>query len=114
DDPLHCIADADVDAVLVASSDESHAALVLACLDRGLPVLCEKPMTTSVETAQQVVERERATGRRLVQVGFMRRFDPDHLWLHAALRRGDVGQPMVVSHRNHNPSAAVPFDAAML
>lgn len=113
-DPLDCIASADVDAVLVASSDDTHAALVTACLERGLPVLCEKPMTTTVADAVAVVERERATGRRLVQVGFMRRFDPDYLWLRERLLAGDVGEAMVVSHRNHNPAGAVPFDSAQL
>ena len=44
DDPLSLVKDADVDAVLVASSDATHEEFVLACLGAGKPVLCEKPL----------------------------------------------------------------------
>lgn len=114
DDPLGCIARADVDAVLVASSDSSHAALVLACLDRGLPVLCEKPMTTSAQEAAEIVRREQGLGRRLVHVGFMRRFDPHYRALRQVLQAGEVGEPMVLTQRHHNPSGAVPPTAETL
>ncbi|MBC7639649.1 MAG: Gfo/Idh/MocA family oxidoreductase, partial [Rhodoferax sp.] len=86
DDPLMLVRDADVDAVLVASSDAPHAELVLACLVRGLPVLCEKPRPTSGEDTLAILAAESARGRRLVQVGFMRRFDPAFAAVHDAVR----------------------------
>jgi myo-inositol 2-dehydrogenase / D-chiro-inositol 1-dehydrogenase len=50
-DPLAAINDPDVDAVLIASPGDAHAEQLNACLDRGIPVLCEKPLTTDVGSA---------------------------------------------------------------
>jgi myo-inositol 2-dehydrogenase / D-chiro-inositol 1-dehydrogenase len=109
-DPLAAIADPEVDAVLVASPGTFHEEQVLACVERGIPVLCEKPLTMDAESSLGVVRAEdeyaRRTGRRLVQVGFMRRFDPEYAALRALIGSGDIGEPLVVhcAHRN----AAVP------
>src|SRR4051795_13157734 len=73
-DPLDAIADPDVDAVVLATPGSTHEKQLLACLEHGKPVLCEKPLTTDVDTALAVVRREAELGKRLIQVGFMRRF----------------------------------------
>lgn len=103
------IADDEVDAVLIAAPDPLHEELVMACLAAGKPTLCEKPLATSVEGSRRVVEAEAAAGRRLVQVGFMRRFDPAYLELREAVRTGAVGEvrAMHCLHRNAqaHPSA---------
>ncbi len=106
EDPVALIRSEDVDAVLVASSDATHADLVLACIDAGKPVLCEKPLATTAAASLAVMEAEAALGRRLVQVGFMRRFDPRYAVVKRELDEGRVGQPLLVhcAHRN----AAVP------
>lgn len=114
DDPLALVREADVDAVLVASSDASHAALVLACLRRGLPVLCEKPLTTSAADALEIVRSEAAGGRRLVQVGFMRRYDPAFASVRDAVASGRVGAPAVVHTVHRNPVAAYAFTPEVL
>ena len=109
-DPLAAIADDDVDAVLIATPGQFHEEQVLACIDRGLPVLCEKPLTLDADSSLALVEAEdeytARTGRRLVQVGFMRRFDPEYAELKALIDSGGIGEPLVVhcAHRN----AAVP------
>jgi myo-inositol 2-dehydrogenase / D-chiro-inositol 1-dehydrogenase len=72
-DPLALIADPRVEAVVVASPDATHADLALACLKHRKPVLLEKPLAAT--EGWRVVEAEAALGRRLVQVGYMRRFD---------------------------------------
>src|SRR5262245_9324024 len=59
----------DVDAVVIAAPDPTHAELTMACLKRGLPVLCEKPLAVSADEAIRVVEAEAAVGRPLIQVG---------------------------------------------
>ncbi len=74
-DPLAAIAAEDIDAVLIVSPGPTHRDLVLAALERRLPTLCEKPLTPDPDSALQIVQAESALGRRLVQVGFMRRFD---------------------------------------
>ena len=50
-DPLDAIADPDVDAVVLATPGPTHEKQLLACLEHGKPVLCEKPLTTDVATS---------------------------------------------------------------
>jgi len=65
-------------------------------------VLCEKPLADSAEAALEVVEAEVELGRKLVQVGFMRRYDPQHVAVKEAVDTGSVGAPVVFKgwHRN--------------
>src|SRR3954447_23630174 len=84
-DPYALIEDPGVDAVIVASPGDTHDRLVLACVEAGKPVLCEKPLATTVSAARHVMEAEAALGRRLIQVGFMRRFDPGYAALEGRL-----------------------------
>ena len=91
-----------VDAVVIASPDPTHASLALACLAQGKPALVEKPLATEIADAIAIVERESAGGRRLLQVGLMRRYDPDHVAIAEAVRSGVVGRPVLFRgwHRN--------------
>jgi myo-inositol 2-dehydrogenase/D-chiro-inositol 1-dehydrogenase len=113
-DPFDAIADDDVDAILLATPGPTHEKQLLACLEQGKPVLCEKPLTTDSASSLEVARREAALGTPLIQVGFMRRFDPEYQQLKAIIDGGELGQPLVVHcvHRN----AAVPpgFDSAMM
>lgn len=106
-DAEEMIRDDAVDAVVVASPDPTHAPLVKECLRLEKPVLCEKPLADSAEAALEVVEAEVELGRKLVQVGFMRRYDPQHVAAKEAIDAGSVGAPVVFKgwHRN----ADVPF-----
>lgn len=94
------IDDPEVDAVLVASPDETHADFVLACLARGKPVLCEKPLAASAEECLTLVEAETSLGKRLIQVGFMRRFDPFYNDLRRTFGSGTLG-PALLAHCAH-------------
>lgn len=104
-DGLALIQDPEVDAVVIASPDPTHAELVLACLDAGKPVLCEKPLASDLEAAAGVVRAEAALGRRLIQLGFMRVYDPAHLDVKAVLDKGDLGKPLMFRgvHNNFFP-----------
>ncbi len=105
------IGSADVDAVVIASPDPMHAEQVLACLQAGKPVLCEKPLAADLAGSRQVLEGEAAAadriGRPLVQVGFMRRYDPAYVALKAHVAGGAIGTPRVV-HCVHRNTAAHP------
>lgn len=107
DDPERLIHDPHVDAVMIVSPDDTHARLTLACLQASKPVLSEKPLATTVEDAVRVLEAEVALGQRLVSVGFMRRFDPQHMAVKTAVEDGALGRPLLFKgvHRN----AAVPY-----
>lgn len=101
-DPGQLIADPGVDALVIASPDATHAPLTLAAIAAGKPVLCEKPMASSLGEALAVVEAEVAGGRPLVQIGFMRRFDPGYRAMRAAVQAGTLGNPLFLHciHRN--------------
>jgi myo-inositol 2-dehydrogenase/D-chiro-inositol 1-dehydrogenase len=98
------IADADVQAVLIATPDATHAELAIACIEAGKPVLCEKPLATSLVDAERVVQAEVAGGRRLVQVGFMREYDLAHRDLVALMARGEIGQALRFRGVHNNPT----------
>lgn len=92
----------DVDAVLIASPGHLHPDQAIACIAAGKPVLCEKPLATTTADAQRVLVAEQAAGRRFVQLGFMRRYDPGYLDVKQALSDGAIGVPLLAHaiHRN--------------
>lgn len=96
------IAAPDVDAVLVCSWGPSHEEYVLAALRAGKPVFCEKPLASSAAACERIVAAEVSGGRRLVQVGYMRRYDPAYRALKAVLDSGRIGAPLMMhcAHRN--------------
>ena len=114
DDPLAAINDPEVDAVLIASPGDAHEAQVNACLDRGIPVLCEKPLTTDVASAYAIVRKEAAFGRASVQVGFMRRFDPEYVALRELIASGGLGNPLMVHCTHRNPMVADHFTSEFM
>ena len=98
------IASGQVDAVIIAVPDPFHAPLTRACLDAGLPVLCEKPLAP---TAVDVVRAHRALERPLLTVGFMRRFDPGYRAMRARLASGADGA-LLMTHSVHRNVEAYP------
>ena len=113
-DPLALIGDPAVDAVLVASPDHTHVDLVLACLTAGKPVLCEKPLAPDIDGCRKVLAAEAALGRRLVQVGFMRRFDPGYVLMRAEIASGRLGAPVMMHNVHRNAIAPSWFDDVMV
>jgi myo-inositol 2-dehydrogenase/D-chiro-inositol 1-dehydrogenase len=101
-DPDELIASDDIDGLVIASPDETHADYTIAAIRRGLPTLCEKPLATRAADAWRVVEAEVGAGRRLVQLGFMREYDQAHRQVREALGElGEIGYVRAV-HRNAN------------
>jgi myo-inositol 2-dehydrogenase/D-chiro-inositol 1-dehydrogenase len=97
------IADPDVDGVLVASWGPTHEEYVLASIEAGKPVFCEKPLATTQEACRRILDAEVTAARRLVQVGYMRRFDAGFRAMKAVLDTGDIGAPLLVHSRHRNP-----------
>lgn len=99
-DPSELINSSEVDAVVVASHDSTHAGLVLECFEAMTPVLCEKPLAPTLLESRDVVEAEAeilaATGARLLSMGFMRRFDPGYAALRESVRGRAQGEPLQV------------------
>lgn len=96
------IADPAVDAVVVCSWGPTHEQYVLAAIAAGKPVFCEKPLATTQGASLRIVEAEVAYGSRLVQVGYMRRYDVAYRALKKAVDSGDIGTPLMMhcAHRN--------------
>lgn len=98
------IGDDDVDAVVVASWGPTHEEYVLACIEAGKQVFCEKPLATTREACERIVDAEVAAGRRLVMVGFMRRYDDGYRAMKEALDAGEIGAPLIFHSAHRNPA----------
>jgi myo-inositol 2-dehydrogenase/D-chiro-inositol 1-dehydrogenase len=98
------VADPEVDAVVVTSWGPTHQQYVLAAIATGKPVFCEKPLAESAQDCVNILEAEVATGRRWVQVGYMRRYDAAYRALKAVVDSGDIGAPLMVHCVHRNPS----------
>jgi myo-inositol 2-dehydrogenase / D-chiro-inositol 1-dehydrogenase len=113
-DPIAAINDPEVDAVLIASPGAVHYEQVNACLDRGVPVLCEKPLTTDIASSYAIVQKEKALGKQLIQVGFMRRFDPEYVALRKLIADGGLGNPLIVHCTHRNPAVGDHFTSELM
>ncbi len=104
DDPLALVAATEVDAVVIASPDATHPALVRACVRAGKPVLCEKPLSPTLDESAALLS-ELGEQAALVSIGFMRRFDPGYADLRAAIASGVFGATLVTHSSGRGVSA---------
>ncbi|WP_022706893.1 Gfo/Idh/MocA family oxidoreductase [Paracoccus zeaxanthinifaciens] len=113
-DPQSVIARDDVDAVIIASPDFTHAPLSTACIAAGKPVLCEKPLSQKSGECLQVMQAEQNVGTRCVMLGFMRRYDQAYVEMKQALDQGRLGRALMMHnfHRNVETPAS-DFTGAM-
>ena len=81
----------DVDAVLVASTTETHVGYIEMAVASGKPVLCEKPIDLDLARVNTCAEHIAGTTVP-IQIGFNRRFDPGHRAAWAATRNGEIGE----------------------
>ena len=96
------------DVVVIATYSDSHAGYALAALDQGAHVFVEKPLATTVADARRVVERARATGRKLA-VGYILRHHPS--WQRLIAEARALGGPYVfrlnLNQQSSGPTWAV-------
>jgi len=81
----------DVDAVLIASSTNTHADLLSSAVKAHKPVYCEKPIDLNIERVKTVVQEASHTNV-LIMIGFSRRFDSNHLGVREAIQHGTIGK----------------------
>jgi myo-inositol 2-dehydrogenase/D-chiro-inositol 1-dehydrogenase len=103
----------DVDAVIVTSWGPAHAGSVLAAIDAGKSVFCEKPLATTAADCKKIVDAEIAKGKRFTQVGFMRRYDKGYLQLKEMIDAGTMGAPLMIHCAHRNPSVDQSYITAM-
>jgi myo-inositol 2-dehydrogenase / D-chiro-inositol 1-dehydrogenase len=96
----------DVDAVLIASSTNTHAELLSGSIKAGKPVYCEKPIDLDIDRVKSVVQQAQNTNLPIL-VGFSRRFDANHLGIREALQAGEIGklEMMHITARDPRPPA---------
>ncbi|PHQ71487.1 MAG: inositol 2-dehydrogenase [Paracoccus sp.] len=97
------LADPDIDAVLIATSTDTHSDLIEAAARAGKAVLCEKPVDLSLERARRCLSSVADTGVPIM-IGFNRRFDPNFATLKASMSRGEIGNPELLSLTSFDPA----------
>ncbi|CAM1503518.1 Fc.00g011090.m01.CDS01 [Cosmosporella sp. VM-42] len=85
----------DLEAVVVSSATSLHLEHTTAALDKGIHVLCEKPICTSAVDLSQLIQRIEANPQTKLMVGFMRRFDESNQDAYKKLKEGVIGRPVV-------------------
>ena len=97
------IADPAIDAVLIATSTDTHSDLMEKATQAGKAVLCEKPVDLSLERARACQKVVAETGKP-VMIGFNRRFDPSFNALKKALDAGEIGKSELLSITSFDPA----------
>ena len=104
----------DLDAVLIATPGPFHEPVLLPCLEAGLAIFCEKPLTPDSESSLRILDAEGRLDRPHIQVGFMRRFDAEHVALRELIASGDLGALLLMHCAHRNPSTPPTYTEAML
>ena len=97
------IADPSIDAVLIATSTDTHSDLIEAATAAGKAVLCEKPVDLSLARAR-ACQAAAAKHGRPVMIGFNRRFDPNFAALKAQFDAGAIGKGELLSITSFDPA----------
>lgn len=103
-----------IEAVLIATPGRFHEPVLLPALEAGVAILCEKPLTQDPESSWRIVEAEQRTGRHLIQVGFMRRFDAQYRRMRELIASGTAGELLMLRGVHRNPSVPDGYTQDML
>ena len=101
-DPYELIEDPQIDAVLVCSSTDTHADLVIACAEAKKHVFCEKPLSLNLEDVNRMIEAARKN-KVILFAGFNRRFDRNFRKVKEVVEKGEIGEPQVLKITSRDP-----------
>jgi myo-inositol 2-dehydrogenase/D-chiro-inositol 1-dehydrogenase len=104
----------EVEAVIITTTDEYHEKYVTAAIKAGKYVFCEKPLADSLDGCSRIVKAEMAGGRKLVQVGFMRRYDSGYRQLKKLIDGKIYGEPLMLHCVSRNFTVPEYYTTAML
>jgi myo-inositol 2-dehydrogenase/D-chiro-inositol 1-dehydrogenase len=93
----------DVEAVLVTTPPDTHAALIRSAAAARKHLFCEKPLATSLGDASAAVEAAEREGV-LLQIGYNRRFDPAFRAVRDEVRSGGIGRPLLLRISSRDPA----------
>ncbi|MBR2774260.1 MAG: Gfo/Idh/MocA family oxidoreductase [Selenomonadaceae bacterium] len=97
------INDPNVEAVFIVSPGFAHKESLLEAIKVGKRIFCEKPLCTTAEDCLEVIDAEIKSGKHLIQLGFMRRYDKGYRQVKAAIQSGEYGEPLIVHCTHRNP-----------
>jgi len=99
------INDPSVDAVMIATSSDTHVPLLREAVKAGKPALCEKPLAPSYDEARQFVKDVGDAAARKIFLGFNRRFDRGHAGLRDGVHAGNIGtlEQLTITSRDPAP-----------
>ncbi len=100
------LADPSIDLVTIATPNDSHRDLAVACLEAGKHVICEKPVCMNTSELDDIVAAAQRTGG-LFSVHHNRRWDPDYCAVRQVLQEGTIGRPIFIESRINVPSRAL-------
>jgi predicted dehydrogenase len=107
-DPSKMLRECELDAVVIATANDSHHGLAVASLNAGLHVLCEKPLALNVEQAEAMTRLAAETGA-ITLVPFTYHYMPVNRWVRRLVADGYVGRPLHINLRYYT---AFGFDTA--
>lgn len=107
------INDPDVDAVMIVSPGFAHVDDLLEAIKVGKRVFCEKPLCTTADDCRKVMEAEEASGKHLIQLGFMRRYHKGYIQIKEAIATGQYGEPLMMHCTHRNPEVGTNYDTPM-
>jgi myo-inositol 2-dehydrogenase/D-chiro-inositol 1-dehydrogenase/scyllo-inositol 2-dehydrogenase (NAD+) len=96
------------DAVVITTPTFTHRDLAVMAAEAGRHVFCEKPMALTLAECDAMIAAAARAGV-VLQIGFMRRFDPDFALAEARIRAGEIGRPMVIKSLTHGPGLPPPW-----
>ena len=92
-----------IQAVLICSSTDTHAELIIRAAQAGKHIFCEKPIAHSLGRIDAALAAARQAGVKL-QIGFNRRFDPNFARVRAAVANGEIGAPRLLHIISRDPA----------
>ncbi|MBI9043309.1 MAG: Gfo/Idh/MocA family oxidoreductase [Anaerolineaceae bacterium] len=99
---------ADFDAVIITTPTFTHRDLTVMAADKRKHVFLEKPMAMSLQECDEIIEVCDRNGS-LLQLGYMRHFDPDFALAYQRIQAGEIGEPMLVKSLTHGPGLPPPW-----
>src|SRR5690606_1766080 len=95
-------ADPAIDAVMICSSTNTHANLIIEAAQAGKHIFCEKPIDHSLEKIDRALDAVHKAGVKL-QIGFNRRFDPNFARVRRSIATGEIGTPHLLHIVSRDP-----------
>lgn len=101
-DPADIFNDPEIEAVIIASSTNTHAQFIIESAQAGKNIFCEKPIDYDLNRVHEAIDAAKKAGVAL-QIGFCRRFDHNHRAVYDMVKSGKVGKPHLINISSRDP-----------